>query len=102
MKEKVVEFLKKNGRFAILMLFILELILTGLITPNKFDDAFFIEKVTNHSIISFVAERYNNWTSRVLIEFVLCLVLKTSKYLWILLEAFMVAIARIFNFKNIY
>lgn len=93
MKEKIEEFFKKNGRLAIFILFILEIILSLLITPNRFDDAFFIEKVTNNSIISFVAERYNTWTSRVIIEFVLCSVLKVSKYLWVLLEAFMVALA---------
>ena len=36
--------------------------------------------------------RYSWWSSRVIIEFILCAVLKTSKYLWILLEAIMVTI----------
>lgn len=102
MKEKIVEFFKKNGRLVIFILFILELALSIFITPDRFDDAYFIEKATNNSILDFVKDRYNWWTSRVIIEFVLCSVLKTSKYLWILLEAFMVALARIFNFKNIY
>lgn len=93
MREKIEEFFKKNGRLAITILFILELILSMFITPSKFDDAYFIEKVTNSSILSFVADRYTWWSSRVIIEFVLCWVLKTSKYLWILLEAFMVALA---------
>lgn len=93
MKEKIVEFFKKNGRLAIFILFVLEIILTMFVTPNKFDDAYFIEKVTNNSIISFVGDRYNWWSSRVLIEFALCFVLKTSKYLWVLIEAFMVALA---------
>jgi len=93
MKEKIDKFLKENGRFAIIILFILELILSLFITPSRFDDAYFIEQATNSSIFSFVAGRYNSWTSRVIIEFVLCSVLKVSKYLWILLEAFMVALA---------
>lgn len=102
MREKIVEFLKKNGRLAIFILFVLEIVLTMFITPNKYDDAYFIEKVTNNSIISFVGDRYNWWSSRVIIEFILCFVLKTSKYLWVLIEAFMVALARIFNFKSIH
>lgn len=102
MKEKIVEFFKRNGRLAIFILFILEIILTMFVTPNKFDDSYFIEQVTNRSITSFVGERYSWWSSRVIIEFVLCFMLKTSKYLWILVEALMVAIARIFNFQNIY
>lgn len=93
MKEKIIEFLKKNGRLAIFILFILEIVLSIFITPNKFDDAYFIEQVTNNSILSFVKDRYNWWSSRVIIEFVLCFVLKTSKYLWVILEALMVTLA---------
>lgn len=90
-KEKISKFLE-NGRGAILAIFILELILTFFVTPNKFDDEYFLEKVTNNSCLSFAISRYSWWSSRVIIEFVLCIVLKTSKYLWILLEALMVAI----------
>ncbi len=93
MKDKIKEFFQKNGRLAILILFILEIVLTIFITPNKFDDKYFIEKITNNSIINFVGDRYNWWSSRLIIEFVLCFMLKTSKYLWILVEAFMVALA---------
>lgn len=93
MREKVVEFFKKNGRLAIFILFILEIVLVMFVTPDKFDDSYFIEQVTNRSISSFVGERYSWWSSRIIIEFVLCFMLKTSKYLWILVEAFMVALA---------
>lgn len=92
MKEKIKKFLD-NGRGAIIAIFVLELILTMFITPNKFDDKDFIEKVANTSIFSYVGPRYFWWTSRFFIEYILCFVLKTSKYLWILLEAFMVALA---------
>lgn len=91
MKEKINKFLD-NGRGAILAIFILELILTFFVTPNKFDDEYFLEQVTNNSCLSFVMSRYSWWSSRVIIEFILCAVLKTSKYLWILLEAIMVTI----------
>ena len=91
MKEKIKKFLTENGRTAILILFLLELLISIFITPNQYDDDFFIEKATGN-IISFVGSRYYDWTSRVLIEFLLCSVLKISKYLWILLEAIMVAI----------
>lgn len=99
MKDKIL----KNGRLALIIIFILELTLTFFITPSKYDDKWFIEQVTNelnpetgeiieHTITDFVADRYNSWSSRVIIEFVLCLVLKTSKYLWILLECLMVVL----------
>lgn len=91
-KEKINKFLE-NGRGAILAIFILEFILTFFVTPNKFDDEYFLEQVTNHSVLSFAISRYSWWSSRVIIEFILCTILKTSKYLWILLEAAMVTLA---------
>lgn len=92
MKEKIQKFLE-NGRGALLLLFILELILMFFITPNRYDDQVFLESVTGTSIWSYVAPRYSNWTSRFIIEYVLCGVLKISKYLWILIEALMVTLA---------
>lgn len=93
----------KNGNGVLFLLFVLEIILIMFVTPNLYDDAWFIEQVTNeinpetnevieHTILGFVQERYFSWSSRVIIEFILCLTLKTSKYLWILLEALMVTL----------
>lgn len=92
MKEKIQKFLK-DGRGALLALFILELTLMFFITPNKYDDQVFLESVTGTSVWSYVGPRYYNWSSRLIIEFVLCSVLKISKYLWILVEALMVTLA---------
>ena len=92
MKEKIKKFLE-NGRGALLALFVLEIALMIFITPNRYDDQVFLESVTGTSIWSYVAPRYFNWTSRFIIEYVLCGVLKISKYLWILVEALMVTLA---------
>lgn len=103
MKEKLKKIFE-NGTYALILLFILEIILIMFVTPNLYDDEWFIKQVTNeinpetnevieHTITGFVQERYFSWSSRVIIEFILCLTLKTSKYLWILLEALMVTIA---------
>ena len=92
MKEKIQKFLKsENG--VLVALFILEIILMIFITPNRYDDKVFLESVTGTSIASYVLPRYYNWSSRLIIEFVLCAVLKISKYLWILIEALMVILA---------
>ena len=91
MKEKIKKFLE-NGRSVFIALFILEMFLTIFVTPNRYDDKVFLESVTGTSIASYVLPRYFNWTSRTIIEFVLCGVLKTSKYLWILIEALMVTL----------
>ena len=92
MKEKFKKFLK-DGRGAIFALFILELILMFFITPNRYDDKVFLESVTGKSVWEYVGTRYYDWSSRVMIEFMLCSVLKISKYLWIFIEALMVALA---------
>lgn len=103
MREKIKNFLK-NGRSVLILLFVLEIILSIFITPNLYDDEWFIKQITNeidpetnqvieHTITDFVKERYSSWSSRVIIEFVLCLVLKTSKYMWIFLECLMVTLA---------
>lgn len=92
MKEKIQKFLKSTN-VVLLALFILELVLMFFITPNKYDDKVFLESVTGTSILSYVGPRYYSWTSRFIIEYVLCSVLKISKYLWILIEALMVTLA---------
>lgn len=115
MKEKKEKFFE-NGRAVLILLFVLEIILSIFITPNLYDDAWFIEQVTNeinpetnevieHTIIDFVKDRYSTWSSRAIIEFTLCLVLKISKYMWILLECLMVtlvgySISKIFTKEN--
>ena len=90
-KEKINNLLA-DGKGAIFAIFLLEFILAIFITPDKFDDATFIESVTNNSILNYVTGRYSNWSSRVIIEFTLCFVLKTSKYLWIIIQSAMMAI----------
>ncbi len=115
MKEKIKKFFE-NGRSVLILLFILEILLSMCITPNLYDDEWFIGKVTNqldpetnqiieHKVIDFVKDRYFTWTSRVIIEFTLCSVLKISKYMWILLEVLMVtlvgySISKIFTKEN--
>lgn len=107
MKEKIKEIFKKiisNGRGVLILLFALEIFLNIFITPNTYDDEWFITQITDelneetgeiieHTIPDFVKDRYSNWSSRVIIEFVLCSVLKTSKYLWILIQSLMAVLA---------
>ena len=92
MKEKLMKLLD-NGRDAIVIIFVLHLILMMFITPNRYDDAVFLENIAEQPILSYIMPRYQDWTSRFLIEFALCGVLKLSKYVWILVEALMVALA---------
>ena len=77
MKEKIKKILE-NGTGALILLFILEIILIMFVTPNLYDDEWFIKQVTNeinpetnevieHTITGFVQERYFSWSSRVII-----------------------------------
>ncbi len=91
MKEKVKNLLK-DGRGVIVAIFVLHLILMFFVTPNKYDDKVFLELITERKIFDIVVERYQTWTSRVIIETVLFSVLKISKYAWILGEAAMVTL----------
>ena len=91
MKEKVKNFLKE-GRGALVAIFILHLIMMFFITPNKYDDKVFLSWIAERSIPDIIAERYFIWTSRVIIETVLFAVLKISKYAWILIEAGMITL----------
>ncbi len=92
-KEKI-KNLFKNGRGAIFTLFVLHLLVTIFITPNKYDDEWFIDQIASgQSILAFAGSRYFSWTSRLLLEITECFVLRVSKYLWILIESLMVALA---------
>ena len=84
MKEKVKEFLKNDLVKIVFIIFVLQFILNIFITPNRYDDEFFIKRITEYSMGEFLDLRWNEWTSRMLIEFVLCSVLKISKYAWII------------------
>ena len=91
MKEKLKKFLD-DGRNVIVALFVLHIILMMFITPNRYDDEVFLTNIAEQPILAYIGPRYFDWTSRFLIEFALCGVLKTSKYLWILIESLMVAL----------
>ena len=72
-----------NGDYrGIAILFILQIILFISIKPIRYDDAFYIESITGVPVINFVCARYQNWTSRVLIEATLGIIFRYSKFIW--------------------
>lgn len=92
MKEKVKKVFQ-NGNWVFFAIFILELILTIFITPNKYDDSKFLEWLTtDRTIINILIERYQTWTSRVIIDGTLFSILRTSKYLWVFGQAGMMTL----------
>ena len=89
---KIKSFFEKNGRVALLILFVLEVLLVIFITPNRFDDEFFLGKAVDGNTFEYLADRYNTWTSRIILEFVEVSIFKLSKYAWMLVEALMVTL----------
>ena len=87
--EKIADFFKSNMRIAILILFILELFINIWITPDRYDSAFFIQKMQEMSLMDFISMRYQTWTSRVFIEIIVCSVLTHNKIIWIILNTLM-------------
>ncbi len=90
--EKIKGFFKSNGRVAIVVIFLLEFFMSIWITPNQYDSAFFIEKMQEISIQDFISMRYQTWTSRVILETLICLILPQNGIIWAIINAFMMTI----------
>lgn len=82
LKEKIKSLFDGDYR-GIAILFVLQIILFITIKPIMYDDASYITAVTGVPISEFVIERYQTWTSRVLIEATLGFIFQFSKYIWI-------------------
>lgn len=96
---KIKEFLKCNIKLVTLILFVLEFFLSVWITPNKYDSAFFIEKMSEMSIFDFISMRYQTWTSRVIIEILICIILPHRGIVWALLNTIMMTLLGCSIFK---
>lgn len=65
------------------------------------DDLFFYTIPQESDIISFVTERYDIWSSRTLIEYVLCHILQLPLILWWYLDSLIFTFIGILTFKLI-
>ena len=65
------------------------------------DDLFFYTIPQESDIISFVTERYDIWSSRTLIEYVLCHILQLPLILWWYLNSLIFTFIGILTFKLI-
>ena len=89
---KIKNFFKSNTRIAVLILFILEFCISIWITPDKYDSEFFINQVKEMSVLNFVKMRYQTWTSRILIETCIGVILLKSRFVWVILNTLMMTI----------
>lgn len=87
MKEKIKKFFK-DGRVAIVLIVLAEIFLMLLIQTFDKDDLYFKKLANNgNSVIDSVIHRYNTWTSRVIIEFVLIQFANCNDLIWIICNA---------------
>ncbi len=87
MKEKIKNFFK-DGRFAIILIIAAEIFFMLLIQSFDKDDLYFKNMANNgNSVINSVIHRYDTWTSRVIIEFVLIQFANCNDLIWIICNA---------------
>ena len=92
MKEKLKNIFK-DGRFAIFLFIIFELFLMIFVNTNSGDDILFRTlKAGNSNTFEVVKLRYTEWSSRVIIEFVLIEIITKSKIIWAILQSLMMGL----------
>ena len=89
-------------------LFLLPFIFLFLILLNwhhsiglSVDDLFFYTIPQETNIMSFVIERYDIWSSRILIEYILCHILQSPLILWWYLDSLIFTFIAILTYKLI-
>lgn len=87
-------------------LFLLPFIFLFLILLNwhhsiglSIDDLFFYTIPQETNIMSFVIERYDIWSSRILIEYILCHILQSPLILWWYLDSLIFTFIAILTYK---
>ena len=65
------------------------------------DDLFFYTIPQETNIMSFVIERYDIWSSRILIEYILCHILQSPLILWWYLDSLIFTFIAILTYKLI-
>lgn len=92
MKEKLKNIFK-DGRLAIFLFIVFELFLMMFVNTNSGDDILFRTlKTGNSNTVEVVKLRYTEWSSRVIIEFVLIEIITSSKIIWALLQSLMMGL----------
>ncbi len=82
--------MKKNKYIPFITLFIIMLIFFIMAKANYGDDVWFKERI-NDNLFDYLSFRYYHWTSRLIIESLMLILLKMPKIIWCLLSAFLVS-----------
>lgn len=104
MRESFIKKIVKNKYFPFITMFIILLVCHLTFKLNFGDDVFF-RNVNYREIFSWLSSRYNNWSSRIFIEFTLVSMLKLPSFVWCILNSLIIvlivySISRIFSIKN--
>lgn len=88
--EKIKNILK--NKYVIMLLFFLVILIMHMFYNFSSDDVnYFNSVLDNKNIIDFVIERYNNWSSRIIIESLLVIVSRNI-YLWRILDSLVIVL----------
>lgn len=83
------EYLKTHQWVLYLIVFIIAVILHLNQQLGIYDDIFFKQKSSEMGIINFISMRYNVWTSRLIIEALMTLLLQLPSIVWVILDSLM-------------
>lgn len=94
----------KSKYFPFVILFSIMFLCHILFKINWGDDVWF-ENALNDGLINYIVTRYDNWSSRIIIEIVMIIMLKLPKIFWCLFDSALItliaySISKIFSIKN--
>jgi len=94
----------KSSYFPFIVLIIAMLII-HVKTRAFNDDAFFITQYNQKGFVQYFQERYNIWTTRLIIEFIMMGILTTSFMIWRILDSLMIGLlafvlSKMFNYEK--
>lgn len=93
------------GQYYPFLLFFVLMILMHLVMGVNGDDIRYAKVLSNQTLVDYISYRYYNWSSRVLIESILIVLVRQNMILWEIIDCVLYTVGvyyviRIFNRKN--
>lgn len=96
----------KSNNMPFIVLLIILIVIHCIIKLNYADDLYFAQVLDQNKLFTWLIERYDTWSSRVIVEAVLVIVMHFGEFLWKLFDIAMfillaVSISKLFVKKNV-
>lgn len=87
------------------ILFFVLMLLMHLIMGVNGDDIRYAKVLSNQTVVDYITYRYNNWSSRIIIESVLIVLVRQNMILWEIIDCILYTVGvyyaiKLFNYKN--